>query len=299
MPNLTLGPKVRQPLHLHDRKLKTLEKKAGDIREDIIDMLVEAGSGHSAGPLGMADIFTALYFHVLVHDPKKPIWKDRDRLILSNGHITPVRYVTMAHAGYFPKKLLMTLRKLGSPLQGHPEREYMEALETTSGPLGEGMAQAVGMAYAGLMDQSPWRVYCVTGDGELNEGIAWESLMFAGANKLYNLTFIVDRNNIQIDGTTEDVMPLEPLQEKLEAFGLNVIRCAGNSIRDFVTAVERAHGVSEKCSVILADTIPGYGIDFMEYDFTWHGKPPAPGKEAQDALTSLRTLSGKIISEHE
>ncbi len=299
MANLTLGPKVRKPLHLHDRKLKTLEKKAAEIREDLIDMLVEAGSGHSAGPLGLADVFTALYFHVMVHDPKKPLWKDRDRFILSNGHVTPARYVAMAHAGYFPKKLLMTLRKIGSPLQGHPELEWMESLETTSGPLGEGIPQAVGMAYAGLMDRSPWRVYCMTGDGELNEGIVWEAFQFAGTNKLYNLTFIVDRNNIQIDGPTEQVMPLEPLQEKLEAFGLNVIRCAGNSIRDFVTAVERAHGVSEKCSVILADTIPGYGVDYMEYDFTWHGKPPKPGNEARDALSGLRTLGGKITSEHE
>lgn len=299
MPNLSLGPKVRKRLQLHDKQLQSMEKRAHDIREDIIDMLVEAGSGHSAGPLGMADIFTALYFHVMVHDPKKPTWKDRDRLILSNGHICPVRYVSMAHAGYFPKKELMTLRKLGSRLQGHPELEQMPALETTSGPLGEGIPQAVGMAYAGLMDKAPWRVYCVTGDGELNEGIVWEALQFAGVNKLYNLTFIVDRNNIQIDGPTEDVLPLEPLEEKFEAFNLNVIRCAGNSIRDFVTAVERAHGVSEKCSVIIADTIPGYGVDYMEYDFSWHGKPPKSGNESLDALCDLRTLAGRICSEHE
>lgn len=294
-----LGPNVRKPLHLHDRELKKLEKKAAVIREDLIDMLVEAGSGHSAGPLGMADIFTALYFHVLVHNPKKPMWSERDRLILSNGHICPIRYVAMAHAGYFPKKELMTLRKLGSKLQGHPEMHLLPALETTSGPLGEGIPQAVGMAYAGLMDKAPWRVYCVTGDGELNEGIVWEALQFAGHNKLFNLTFIVDRNNIQIDGTTEDVMHLEPLEEKFEAFGLNVVRCAGNSIRDFVTAVERAHGVSEKCTVIIADTIPGYGVDYMEHDYTWHGKPPKPGKESKDAIHHLRTLAGTITSEHE
>ncbi len=299
MGHLTLGPKVRKPLHLHDKDLKKLEEQASVIREDIIDMLIEAGSGHSAGPLGMADIFAALYFHVLVHDPKKPEWKDRDRLILSSGHIVPVRYAAMARAGYFPKKLMMTLRKLGSQLQGHPEMDKLPGLETTSGPLGEGIAQAAGIAYAALMDQSPWRVYCLTGDGELNEGIVWEALQFAGANKLYNLTYIVDRNNIQIDGPTEEVMPLEPLADKLEAFGLNVIRCAGNSIRDFVTAIERAHGVSEKCSVIIADTIPGYGIDFMEYDFTWHGKPPAAGDEARSALSQLRTLGGRITSEHQ
>ncbi len=299
MPNLTQGPKVRQPLHLHDKKLKQLEERASAIREDLIDMLVEAGSGHSAGPLGMADIFTALYFHVMVHDPKRPDWNDRDRLILSNGHICPIRYVAMAHAGYFPKRLLMTLRKLGSPLQGHPERERLPGVETTSGPLGSGSSQAVGLAYTALLDRKPWRVYCVMSDGELEAGQTWEAMLFAGRNKLYNCTFIIDRNNIQIDGTTEEIMPLEPLAAKFESFNLNVERCAGNSIRDFVTAVERAHGVSEKATVIIADTIPGYGVSYMEHDFLWHGKPPAPGKEAGEAIRSLRTLGGKIVSEHQ
>ena len=299
MPNLTIGPKVRKPLHLHDKKLKQLEERAQAIREDVIKMLVEAGSGHSAGPLGMADIFTALYFHVLVHDPKRPNWKDRDRLILSTGHICPIRYAAMAHAGYFPKKELMTLRKLGSRLQGHPEREKLLGVETTSGPLGSGSSQAVGLAYAALMDRAPWRVYCVMSDGELAAGQTWEAMLFAGRNKLYNCTFIIDRNNIQIDGTTEDIMPLEPLTAKFEAFNMNVERCAGNSIRDFVTAIERAHGVSEKPTVIIADTIPGYGVQFMEHDFLWHGKAPAPGLEANEAIHQLRTLGGKIKSEHE
>ncbi len=299
MPNLTIGPKVRNPLHLHDRKLKALEERAFAIRKDLIDMLVEAGSGHSAGSLGMTDIFTALYFHVLVHDPKRPDWKDRDRLILSNGHICPIRYATMAHAGYFPKRLLKTLRKLGSPLQGHPEREQLPGVETTSGPLGSGSSQAVGLAYAALMDQAPWRVYCAMSDGELECGQTWEAMLFAGRNKLYNCTFIIDRNNIQIDGTTEDVMPLEPLAAKFEAFNLNVVRCAGNSIHDFVTAVERAHGVSEKSTVIIADTIPGYGVQFMEHNFLWHGKPPGVGAEAREAIEDIRTLGGKIVSEHQ
>lgn len=285
-------------LHLHDAKLKKLEGIASQVREDIIDMLVEAGSGHSAGPLGMADIFTALYFHVLVHDPKKPDWADRDRLILSNGHICPVRYVTMAHAGYFSKKLLMTLRKLGSPLQGHPEREKLPGAETTSGPLGSGSSQAVGLAYAALMDGKPWRVYCLMSDGELEAGQTWEAMLFAGRNKLFNCTFIIDRNNIQIDGTTEDIMPLEPLADKFKAFNLNVIHCAGNDIRDFVTAISRAHGVSEKSTVIIADTIPGYGVEFMQYDFKWHGVPPKPGEESISAIESLRTLGGRIQSEH-
>jgi transketolase len=299
MPNLTQGPKVRKPLHLHDKQLKKLEEKAVEIRTDVIDMLVEAGSGHSAGPLGMADIFTALYFHVLVHDPKRPTWKDRDRLILSNGHICPIRYVAMAHAGYFPKAHLMTLRKLGSPLQGHPEREWLPGAENTAGPLGDGSPQAVGLAYAGLLDRAPWRVYCVMSDGELQAGITWEAMLFAGRNKLYNCTFIIDRNNIQIDGTTEEIMPLEPLAEKFEAFNIHVERCAGNDIRDFVTAVERAHGISEKPTVIIADTIPGYGVNYMEHNFEWHGKPPKPGEESQTAVEALRTLGGRITSEHQ
>lgn len=286
-------------MHLHDKKLKQLEEYAQSIREEIIKMLVEAGSGHSAGPLGMADIFSALYFHVLVHRPKEPMWKDRDRLILSNGHICPVRYAAMAEAGYFPKTWLQTLRKYGSPLQGHPERRRLPALESTSGPLGDGSPQAVGLAYAALMDGAPWRVYCVMSDGELEAGITWEAMLFAGRNRLYNCTFIIDRNNIQIDGPTEEIMPLEPLAEKFEAFNLNVIRCAGNDIRDFVTAVEHAHAMSEKASVIIADTIPGRGVDFMEYNFEWHGKPPAKGEEANHALAQLRTLGGKIHSEHE
>ncbi len=287
------------PLHLHDKEAMRLEELAFQVREDIIDMLVEAGSGHSAGPLGMADIFTALYFHVMKHDPKRPDWSDRDRLILSNGHICPVRYATMARAGYFPLSELMTLRKLGSRLQGHPERVKLPGAETTSGPLGSGSSQAAGLAYAGLMEHAPWRVYCVMSDGELEAGQTWEALLFAGRNKLHNCTFIVDRNNIQIDGTTDEVMPLEPLAAKFEAFNLNVETCAGNDIRDFVAAVARAQSVTEKPTVILAETIPGYGVDAMEYDFEWHGKPPAPGPESRQMLAELRTLGGRITSEHQ
>ena len=293
------GPKVRMPLHLHDRETMRLEELAFQIREDVIDMLVEAGSGHSAGPLGMADIFTALYFHVMSHDPKHPDWPDRDRLILSNGHICPGRYVTMAHAGYFPKSWLMTLRKFGSALQGHPERLRLPGVETTSGPLGSGSSQAAGLAYAGLMDRAPWRVYCIMSDGELQAGQTWEAMLFAGRNKLHNCTFIIDRNNIQIDGTTDEIMPLEPLVDKFEAFGLNTETCAGNDMRDFVSAVARAQAVTEKPTVIIAETIPGYGVDFMEYDYEWHGKPPKPGAEAKTALEQLRTLGGRIKSEHQ
>ncbi len=299
MPSSPTGPKVRTPLHLHDRDLMRLEERALRIREDIIDMLVEAGSGHSAGPLGMADIFAALYFHVMVHDPKNPDWPERDRLILSNGHICPVRYAAMAQAGYFPRSWLMTLRKLGSPLQGHPERDRLPGVETTSGPLGSGSSQAAGLAYAALRDGKPWRVYCAMSDGELQAGQTWEAMLFAARNALYNCTFIIDRNNIQIDGTTEDIMPLEPLADKFAAFGLNVETCAGNNIADFVDAVARAHGVSAKPTVILAETIPGYGVPFMEYDFTWHGKPPKAGEESRAAIEALRTLGGRLHAEHQ
>lgn len=286
------------PLHIHDEKIAELEERAVAIRKDLIKMLEHAGSGHSAGPLGMADIFTALYFHVLNHHPKQPHWKDRDRLVLSNGHICPIRYVAMAHAGYFPKKELMTLRKLGTRLQGHPEAEKLPGVETTSGPLGEGIAQAAGMAYTARMDGEKWRVYCVTGDGELQEGICWEALLFIAKERLANLTIIVDRNHIQIDGFVEDVTDEEPLAGKFEAFGFHVIEIDGHNIEQFVDAVGEAQAVYKKPTVIIANTIPGKGVDFMEKKFEWHGKPPN-SEEAREALAQLRTLGGKISSEHE
>lgn len=282
--------------HLHDDKIKDLELKANEVRQTIIEMLVEAGSGHTAGPLGMADIFTALYFHILDHRPKEPLWEDRDRLILSNGHIVPVRYAAMAHAGYFPMKETKTLRKLGSHLQGHPERTRMPSLETTSGPLGSGLGQAAGIAYAARMDGKKFRTYCVMSDGEQDTGNIWESVMFAGANRLSNLTAIMDRNNIQINGMTEHVMPLEPLREKYESFNWHVIDVDGHSMEAFARAVEEAKAIYEKPTLILAHVIPGKGIKDIEFDYEWHGKPPAP-EEAQKFLKELRTLQGEIQSE--
>lgn len=283
---------------LHEKKLKKLELIAENVREDIIKMLVEAKSGHTAGPLGMTDIFVALYFHVMNHDPKNPAWPERDRLILSNGHISPVRYVCMAHAGYFPKKWLMTLRKFGSPLQGHPERERLPGVETTSGPLGSGLGQASGIAYAAAMDKKKFRVFCLMSDGEQEAGNTWESAMFAGKYRLRNLTAVIDRNNIQIDGMTENIMPLEPLREKYEAFGWHVIEIDGNNIEQFAQAVEEAKAIYEKPTLILAHTIPGKGIPEIEFDFKWHGIPPKP-EEAKRFLAELRTLRGKIQSEHQ
>lgn len=282
------------------QKLSTqkLEEKANEIRQDIIRMLLEAGSGHSAGPLGMADVFTALYFNILNHDPQNPGWEERDRLFLSNGHICPVRYATMAHAGYFPIEELMTLRKLGSRLQGHPERLRLPGIETTSGPLGSGLAQASGYAYAARMHlasarshlaEANFRVFCICSDGEHDEGNHWEAALFAGKYKLANLTAIVDRNNIQIDGKTEDIMPLEPLAEKYKAFNWNVINIDGHNFQEIIDACAEAGKVDEAPTVILAKTIPGKGVSFMENNYQWHGKPPN-AEEAEEALTELRNF---------
>jgi transketolase len=279
--------------------LERLETIANDIREDIIRMLEHAGSGHSAGPLGLADIFTALYFDVMKHDPKNPDWEERDILLLSNGHCVPVRYATMAEAGYFDKHELLTLRKLGSRLQGHPERTRLPGLENTSGPLGSGLSQACGMTLAMRMDQIKNRhVYVVMGDGEQDEGNVWEAAMLAGKYKLSNIIAITDRNNIQIDGPTESVMPLEDLEAKWKAFGWHVIEVDGNNIEAVIDALAMAKAITEKPVMIIAHTIPGKGVDFMEYDFHWHGISPNH-EQAVKALHELRTLGGKIRSEHE
>ncbi len=282
---------------LTDIEVAALEKKAEAIRETIITMLVAAESGHTAGPLGMADIFTAFYFHILNHDPKNPDWEDRDRLMLSNGHICPVRYATMAHAGYLPLEECGTLRKFGSRLQGHPERLRLPGLETTSGPLGEGLSQAAGMAYAFHMDNKKQRVYCFMSDGEQEEGNTWEAVMFAGKYKLRNLTAIMDRNNIQIDGVTEDVMPLEPIADKYRAFNWHVLEVNGHDMRAIVAAVEEAKAIYEKPTLIIAHTIPGKGVPEIEFEYHWHGKPPT-AEEGKRFLKELRTMKGKVPHEY-
>lgn len=283
---------------IHDDKLKFLEEMANKIRQSIIEMLVEAGSGHSAGPLGMTEIFTAFYFHVLKHDPKNPDWPERDRLVLSNGHICPARYAAMAHAGYFPLSELKTLRQINSRLQGHPHRSSLPGMETTSGPLGSGLSQAIGMALAAKLDKKNTRVYCIASDGEHDEGNTWEAAMFAAKRKLNNLTLIIDRNNIQIDGFTENVMPLESLKGKYEAFNWHVLEVDGHNMEQFVDAINEAHAIYERPSVIIAHTIPGKGVSFMERDYLWHGIPPNK-EQAKKALEELRTLEGKIKSEHQ
>jgi len=280
---------------LQDTEVNELEIVAESIREGIVTMLEEAGSGHTAGPLGMTDIFTALYFKVMKHNPKNPDWEHRDRLILSNGHIAPVLYSTLAHAGYFPIEELMTLRKFKSRLQGHPHRGTLPGIETSSGPLGEGLSQAIGMAWVDRLEaHKPDRYfYCLMGDGELNEGQIWEALFLLGREKLHKLVCIIDRNNIQIDGMTEDVMPLEPLRAKFESFNLNVLDVNGHDFRDIVSALEKAKMTIEKPTVIIAHTIPGKGVPEIEGDFHWHGKAPNH-EEARMMLRDLRTMKGKL-----
>ena len=287
--------------HLHDEKVRFLSEKANAIRGSIIEALLEAGSGHTAGPLGMADVFSYLFFHALKHDPKNPFWSERDRLVLSNGHIAPVLYAAMAHAGYFPIEELKTLRKFKSRLQGHPHREWLPGLETSSGPLGSGLSQAVGMALADRIDNgrtSRRYFYALMSDGEQECGEVWEAAQLAAREELHNLIAIIDRNYIQIDGYTEDVMPLDPLKEKWEAFNWHVIEVSGHDFADIDAAVEQAKAVFGKPTLIIAYTVPGKGVPEFEGKYEWHGKPPSR-EEAARALAELRSLGGKIKSEHE
>ena len=283
---------------LSKEKIKELKLKANQARQLVIETLVgTGGSGHTAGPLGMADIFTAFYFHLLKHDPKNPDWTERDRLILSNGHICPIRYVSMAQAGYFPIEELKTLRQINSRLQGHPHRTALPGVETTSGPLGEGLSQGVGMALAGRLDKKDYYTYVLTSDGEHQEGNTWEAAMMAGKEKLHRLIQVIDYNNIQIDGTIADVMPLEPFRAKYEAFNWHVIDVVGNDMEAVIKSVREAQTVTDKPIIIIAHTVPGKGVSFMENDYHWHGKPPKP-EEAEKALVELKTEEERIEKEY-
>lgn len=268
------------------RDIKKLHLIANDVRQSVVKMLHEAKSGHSAGSIGLADIFTALYFNVLNHDPKNPTWPWRDRLVLSNGHVCPVMYAAMAEAGYFPKEELMSLRKLGSRLQGHPYRGALPGIENSSGPLGQGLSIAVGMAIVAKREKKSWRVYCVCSDGEHDEGQTWEAVLLASKFKLGNLTVIMDRNNIQIDGFTEDVLPLEPLAEKYRAFGWHVVEVDGHNIEQIIGACNEAKKVIDRPTMVIAHTVPGRDISFMEFIASWHGKPPGDN-ETTTALGDL------------
>ena len=280
--------------------LNEIKYKANDIRQDIIEMLAAAGSGHSAGPLDMADVFAVLYFGgVMEYNPEDPNWEGRDRLILSCGHICPVLYASMAEAGYFPKEELLTLRKFGTRLHGHPHNLALPGIENSSGPLAQGSSQAVGMAYGLKMDHKHNRVYLIVSDGEQQEGQTWEAVMFAGKNKLNNITAIMDRNNIQIDGNTEDIMPLDDLKKKYESFNWNVIEIDGNNVQKVINACQEAKTVHEKPTLILANTLAGKGVPYMEGDYRWHGMPPgiqdvtgAPPKKEQVEV-ALKALRGE------
>lgn len=283
--------------NISDQKVQELQEKANQVRQSTIESLTEAGSGHTAGSLGMADIFTYFYFYGLKHDPQNPDWQGRDLFILSNGHICPGLYATMAHAGYFPVEELKTLRKLGTRLQGHPHRGTLPGIETSSGPLGSGISQGIGMALATRLDgagkTSNRFVYCCVGDGEIQEGQNWEAIMMAAKYKLHNLIVIVDRNNIQIDGYTEDVMPLNDLSEKFESFNWHVQEIDGHNFEMIDDAIGQAQSVFDKPSVIIANTVPGKGVMEFERRPEWHGKAPS-ADESKEALKELRTLGGKI-----
>lgn len=267
---------------------KQLVQRATRVRRSIIAMLAHAGSGHAAGALGLSDLMTALYFNVLRVSPENPDWDERDLFVMSNGHCAPVLYAVLAERGFFPRSELATLRQFGSRLQGHPERHSLPGLETTSGPLGSGLSQASGMAYAlqHLRPQPQRFVYCLMGDGELNEGNVWEAAMFAAKYKLGNLTAIIDRNNIQIGGSTEAVMPLEDLRAKWESFGWHVQEIDGHNMESITESMSLARAITSRPSVVIAHTVPGKGVDFMEYDYHWHGKAPT-AEEAKRALAQL------------
>jgi transketolase len=275
------------------KNTEELYQISNEVRQDVIKMLLKAGYGHPAGSLGMVDVFVALYNRVLLHDPTKPDWEDRDRLILSNGHICPARYAVMAHSGYFDHKQLLTLGKFKSILQGHPDKRMLKALETTSGPLGSGLSQACGIAMGARMDKKRFRTFVITSDGEHNEGNHWEAVMFAGKNNLSNLTMIVDRNNIQIDDFTENVMPLEPLTDKYKAFGWSVLEVDGHNIEEIINACNKARSIYENPTVIIAHTIPGKGVDFMENNPNWHAKAPND-QQAKEAIKDIRSMQGRV-----
>ena len=263
-----------------------LKEKAKDIRRHIINMLSEAGSGHPGGSLSIADLVTALYFAVLKVDPDNPRWEERDRFVLSKGHACPVLYGALAEAGFFPVEELKTLRKIDSRLQGHPDMRKTPGVEMSTGSLGQGLAAANGMALAGKLDQRDYRVYVVLGDGEVNEGMVWEAAMAAAHYGLDNLTAFLDYNGLQIDGPVEEVMATAPLEEKWAAFGWHVLTIDGHDFGEILAAVEEAKKTKGQPTMIIAKTVKGRGVSFMENEVGWHGKAPDEKQTAQ-ALAEL------------
>jgi transketolase len=276
-----------------------LKEMARQIRRDIIKMLMISQSGHSGGPLGLADVFASLYFNILKYDPQNSTWPERDYFFLSAGHLAPVWYATLARAGFYPLSEMSTLRKINTRLQGHPAPGYTHGLpgvEIASGALGQGMSIAAGAAIGLRMDKKPNHVYVLHGDGELDEGQVWEGIMTASHYNLDNLTAIVDRNFCQIDERTEKVMKLEPLSDKWRSFGWNVIECDGNNIEEFLDAMQKARNFKGKPSVLIAKTFMGKGVSFMEDDYRWHGVPPSE-EQGKQALSELApTKFGDFIT---
>lgn len=267
-------------------EVKKLELMSLKIRRHIIEMLAKAGSGHPGGSLSSADIMTALYFGALRHDPKNPEWKERDRFHLSKGHACPALYAALAESGYFPTDQLLSLRKIGSILQGHPSAETTPGVDVSSGSLGHGLSVACGMAIAGKLNKQDYQVFCLLGDGEMQEGMIWEAAMFAAHYKLDNLVGIVDHNGMQIDGWIDDVMNLKPLENKWEAFGWKVFEVDGHSVKDLIKSFEKAKEIKGRPSLIVANTTKGKGVSFMEDNVEFHGRAPKPD-ETEKALAEL------------
>ncbi len=257
-----------------NEEIKFLEEKAKEIRKGIIEQVYKAQSGHPGGSLSIADILTVLYFKEMNIDPKNPKWEGRDRLVLSKGHCSPALYSCLANKGYFEQEKLSTFRNIESNLQGHPDMNKVPGVDMTSGSLGQGLSVANGMAISGKMDNKNYRVYCILGDGEIEEGQIWEASMASCKYKLDNLCVIVDNNNLQIDGTIEEVMSSYPIDEKFRSFGFEVINIDGHDIEEIIKAFEVARNIKEKPVCIIAKTIKGKGVSFMENQVGWHGKAP-------------------------
>ena len=282
--NLMTEPSTKINL---DLSIPELEQMARKLRRYVITMISTAGSGHPGGSLSAADIITALYFKVMRHDPKNPRWPDRDRFVLSKGHAAPILYAALAECGYFPVEELSTLRKLGSRLQGHTDRTLTPGVEMSAGSLGQGLSYGIGMALAGRLDKKDYRVFVLLGDGECDEGQVWEAAMFAPHHRVDNITAIVDHNDLQLDGRVCDIMGLEPLPDKWRAFNWNVIEINGHDMKEILQALKKAGSTKGKPTVIIAHTIKGKGVSFMEGNVDFHGKAPNP----QETVQALKELA--------
>lgn len=274
-------------VNVDEEQVKELQEKARKVREDIIEEVYKAKSGHPGGSLSIADILTVLYFKEMKINPQNPKWEERDRLVLSKGHCSPALYSCLANRGFFPVEDLQSFRSINSYLQGHPDKNKIPGVDMTTGSLGQGLSCANGMAIAGKIEKRNYRVYCILGDGEIEEGQIWEAAMAANKYKLDNLCVVVDNNNLQIDGTIEEVMSSYPIDEKFKSFGFEIIKIDGHDIEEIIKAFEVARNVKDKPTCIIAKTIKGKGISFMEEQAGWHGKAPND-EQYEQAIKELR-----------